>query len=132
MRSLALEGRGETYAQGKGQTSADLRDFESIPIFFSEEEIGELQADIDEHRSRRLAREGEDRPESVEQPVYSLNVLEKVHSRKSNSRSCLAPARWAAKGLRASARGSTCCGAGWICSSIRAGPGKRSPGIMAP
>jgi hypothetical protein len=44
-----------------------LRAFESILIFFSEEEIEKLQADIDKRRSRSLAREGEDRPESVEQ-----------------------------------------------------------------
>jgi hypothetical protein len=50
----------------------DLRDFESILIFFSEDEIEELQAAIDERRSRRLACDGEDRPGSVEQPVYPL------------------------------------------------------------
>ncbi len=42
-------------------SSVDLRDFESIPIFFSEEEIERLQTAIDERRSRRLALE-EERP----------------------------------------------------------------------
>jgi hypothetical protein len=57
-----------------------LRDFESVLLFFSEEEIEELQAAIDERgsRRRRLARDGEDCPGSVEQPVYSSNVGEVV------------------------------------------------------
>lgn len=38
----------------------DLRDFKSILIFFSEEEIEKLEAAIDERRSRRLAH-GEER-----------------------------------------------------------------------
>ena len=37
--------------------NVDLRDFESIVLFFSEEEIEELQATIDERRMKRLARE---------------------------------------------------------------------------
>jgi hypothetical protein len=54
-------------------SSVDLRDFESILLFFSEEEIEELQAAIDERKSRRLARDGNDCPESVEQPAYPLD-----------------------------------------------------------
>jgi hypothetical protein len=48
----------------------DLRDFESIPSFFSEEEIEELQAAIDERR-RWLACEEEHSPEPPEQSDYS-------------------------------------------------------------
>jgi hypothetical protein len=59
-----------------GRASVDLRDFESIFIFLSEEEMEELQAAIDERRSRRLACDGEDCSGSVEQPVYSPNVGE--------------------------------------------------------
>jgi hypothetical protein len=58
-------------------SSVDLRDFESIPIFFSEEEIENLQAAIDKRRSRRLARNGEYCPGSVERPLYSPNLVEK-------------------------------------------------------
>jgi hypothetical protein len=53
-----------------------LMDFESIPIFFSEEEIEELQADIDKRRSRRLAREGRSSGVGGAEPVYSPNVPE--------------------------------------------------------
>ena len=52
----------------------NLRDFESIFLFFSDEEIEELQAAIDERRSRRLARDGEEDLGAVEQPLYSSNV----------------------------------------------------------
>jgi len=58
----------------------DLRDFESLLIFFSEEEIEELQATIDKRRSRRLARDGDDCPGSVKPPVYSFNVVEELFS----------------------------------------------------
>jgi hypothetical protein len=95
MQSLALGGPGRntppsscvcfSYAQGKGQASVDLRDFESIPIFFSEEEIEEVQAAIDERRSRRLALEEERPLKVVEQSDYSSNVLEKL-SEKSRMR----------------------------------------------
>jgi hypothetical protein len=53
----------------------DLRDFESIPTFFSEEEMAELQAAIDERRSRRLALE-ERSSEPAEQPDYSPDGAE--------------------------------------------------------
>ena len=43
----------------------DLRDFESIPSFFSVEEMAELQAAINQRRSRRLALE-ERSPEPAE------------------------------------------------------------------
>ena len=55
-------------------SSVNLRDFDTVLIFFSEEEIEELQAAIDKRRSRRPARHGEDCPALLEQPVYSSNV----------------------------------------------------------
>jgi hypothetical protein len=57
----------------------NLRDFESISIFFSEGEMAELQAAIVERRSRRLALE-ERPPEPAEQSDYSRNVVEAVLS----------------------------------------------------
>ena len=55
----------------------NLRDFDSILLYFSEEEIEELQAAIDARKSRRLAREEEqDCSGTLEQPVYSPNDLE--------------------------------------------------------
>ncbi len=51
----------------------DLRDFESIPLFFSEEEIEELQAAIDKRKSRRLARKEERSLKPAEQLDYSPN-----------------------------------------------------------
>jgi hypothetical protein len=58
-----------------------LRDFDSILLYFSEEEIEELQAAIEARASRRLAREEEqDCSGTLEQPVYSPNVLEEVFS----------------------------------------------------
>jgi hypothetical protein len=55
----------------------DLRDFESILIFFSEEEIETLQAAIDERRSRRRAARDEQRSlEPAEQSDYSPNRVE--------------------------------------------------------
>jgi hypothetical protein len=56
-------------------SSVDLRDFESIPTFFSEEEMAELQAAIDERRSRRLAL-GERSPEQAGQPDCSPDGVE--------------------------------------------------------
>jgi hypothetical protein len=58
----------------------NLRDFESISIFFSAKEIEEFLTAIDERRSRRLAHDRVDRPGSVEQPVYSSNAGEGVFS----------------------------------------------------
>jgi hypothetical protein len=60
------------------RSSVNLRDFESISLFFSEEEIEELLAVIEERRSRRMAHDGEDCPGSAEQPVYSPEVGEEV------------------------------------------------------
>jgi hypothetical protein len=54
----------------------DLRDFESILIFFREEEIEALLVAIEERRSRRLAHSGEGFRAWVEQPVYSSCVGE--------------------------------------------------------
>ena len=57
--------------------SVNLRDFDSILLYFSEEEIEELQAAIDTRKSRRLAREEEqDCSGTLEQSVYSPNDLE--------------------------------------------------------
>jgi hypothetical protein len=58
----------------------DLRDFQSILIFFSDEEIEELQAAIDKRRSRRLAPNDENLPERAGQPDYSANGVEAVFS----------------------------------------------------
>ena len=67
-------------AERADYSNVNLRDFESILLFFSEEEIEELQAAIDERRrSRRLARDGEELG-PVDQPVYSSNVGEEVLS----------------------------------------------------
>jgi hypothetical protein len=60
----------------EGLASMDLRDFESIPIFFTEEEIEELQAAIDERKSRRLALDEERSLKPVERSDYSPNVLD--------------------------------------------------------
>jgi hypothetical protein len=49
----------------------DSSDFESIVLFFSEEEIEGLQAAIDERTMKRLVREGEDRGASEVDPGYS-------------------------------------------------------------
>ena len=59
-------------------SSVNLRDFESIPIFFSEEEIEELQAAIDKRRS--LALDEESLPKRAEQSDYSANGVEAVFS----------------------------------------------------
>jgi hypothetical protein len=56
----------------------NLRDFESILYFFSEEEIEELQAAIDKRRS--LALDEESLPTLAEQSDYSANAVEAVFS----------------------------------------------------
>jgi hypothetical protein len=81
-----LRMREHTTHAERASNSVTLRDFESILLFLSEEEIEELQAAIDERRSRRLAREEEEHgPGAVEQPVYSSSVgveeLLEVHTR---------------------------------------------------
>jgi hypothetical protein len=53
----------------------DLRDFKSILIFFSEEEIEKLQAAVDERR-RRLTPNEARTLELAEQPDYSPNGVE--------------------------------------------------------
>ncbi len=58
----------------------DLRDFQSISIFFSEEEIEELQAAIDERRSRRLVLDEERSLNPAEQSDYSPKPVEDVLS----------------------------------------------------
>ncbi len=58
----------------------DLRDFQSISIFFSEEEIEELQAAIDERRSRRLVLDEERSLKPAEQSDYSPKLVEDVFS----------------------------------------------------
>jgi len=87
-RKSAPEGSGEKhaaqfvhmsnyYAHGEGGLySVNLRDFESIPIFFSEEEIEVLQAAIDERRRRTLAPEEERTLEPAEQSDYSPKLVE--------------------------------------------------------
>jgi hypothetical protein len=54
----------------------DLRDFESILIFFSEEEIEELQGAIDKRRS--LALDEESLHNLVKQSDYTANGVEGV------------------------------------------------------
>jgi hypothetical protein len=54
----------------------DLRDFESILIFFSEEEIEDLQAAIDKRRS--LAHYEYSLPKLAEQSDHSANGVEGV------------------------------------------------------
>jgi hypothetical protein len=56
----------------------DLRDFESILIFFSEEEIEELQGAIDKRRS--LALDEESLPKLAEQSDHSANGAQVVFS----------------------------------------------------
>ena len=62
----------------KGWVSVNLRDFESILIFFSEEEIEELQAAIDKRRNQALGEES--LPRVAEQPDYSAIAVEAVLS----------------------------------------------------
>jgi hypothetical protein len=54
----------------------DLRDFESILIFFSEGEIENLQVAIEKRRCRRLVLDYERSLSPAEQPDYSLNLAE--------------------------------------------------------
>ena len=54
----------------------DLRDFGSILIYFSEEEIEKLQVAIEERRFRRLVLDEERSLNPAEQPHYSLNLPE--------------------------------------------------------
>jgi hypothetical protein len=55
----------------------DSRDFESIPLIFSEEEIEELQTAIDKRKSRRrLARKEERSLKPAEQLDNSPNRIE--------------------------------------------------------
>jgi hypothetical protein len=65
------------YAHGKGRPySVNLKDFESILLFFSEDEIEVLQAAIDERRRRTLAPDEECTLELAEQSDYSPKCLE--------------------------------------------------------
>ncbi len=59
-------------------SSVNLRDFQSILIFFSEEEIEELQAAIDKRRS--LAPNEESLPKLAEHSDYSADGVEGVVS----------------------------------------------------
>ena len=59
-------------------SSVNLRDFESILIFFSEKEIEELQAAIDKRRS--LALDEESLRNLVKQSDYSANGVEAAFS----------------------------------------------------
>jgi hypothetical protein len=74
VRMLVIRTQERTFS------SVDLRDFESIPTFFSEEEMAELQAAIDERRSRRLSLgerspEQPDRsPDGVEAAFYDVRT----------------------------------------------------------
>jgi hypothetical protein len=61
----------------------DLRDFASIIAHFTEREIDEMQAAIDERR--RLARDGERALEPAEQPDYSPPTTWKKNPRNSIS-----------------------------------------------
>jgi hypothetical protein len=56
----------------------DLRDFQSISIFFSKEEIEKLQTAIDERRSRRLVLDEERSLKLTEQSDYSPKLAEEV------------------------------------------------------
>jgi hypothetical protein len=69
VRMLVIRTQERTFS------SVDLRDFEIIPTFFSEEEMAELQAAIDERRSRRLSL-GERSPEQAGQPDRSPDGVE--------------------------------------------------------
>jgi hypothetical protein len=54
----------------------ELRDFECILIFFSEEEIEKLQVAIEKRRNRKLVLDKECSLSPAEQPDYSLNLAE--------------------------------------------------------
>jgi hypothetical protein len=58
----------------------DLRDFESILTFFSEEEIEDLQAAIDERSSRRPALDEKRSPKPAEQSDYPPDDVEAAFS----------------------------------------------------
>jgi hypothetical protein len=58
----------------------DLRDFESILTFFSEEEIEDLEAAIDERSSRRLALDEKRSPKPAEQSDHPPDDVEAVFS----------------------------------------------------
>ncbi len=60
--------------------SVKLRDLQSISIFFSEEEIEELQAAIDKRRSRTLAPDEGHAVELAEQSNYSPKLVDGVFS----------------------------------------------------
>ncbi len=66
------------YTRTKGWVSVNLRDFESILIFFSEEEIEDLQATIDKRRNQALNEES--LPKLAEQSDHSANVVEGASS----------------------------------------------------
>jgi hypothetical protein len=88
MRSLALEGREETCGlfvrmsnmrtRKRTFSSMNLRDFETILIFFSEEEIEGLQTAIDKRRSLALGEES--LLKLAKQSDYSAKVVEAVFS----------------------------------------------------
>jgi hypothetical protein len=88
MRRLVLEGQEETSGlfvrmsnmrtREGAISSVNLRDFESILIFFSEEEIEELQVAIDKRRSPALA-EG-NLPKLAEQSDHSANGVDAAFS----------------------------------------------------
>ena len=54
----------------------ELRDFESILIYFGEGEIENLQVAIEKRRCRRLILDEERSLNLAEQPDYSLNLAE--------------------------------------------------------
>ena len=58
----------------------DLRDFQSILLYFSEEELEKVQAAIDERRSRRLVPDEERSLEPAEQSDYSPTLADEVFS----------------------------------------------------
>lgn len=71
-----LRTRSSPYSAREGQASVDLRDFESILFFFSEEEIEKLQVAIEERRSGRLVLDKERSLNPAEPPDYSFNLVE--------------------------------------------------------
>ena len=73
-----LRTRSSPHSAREGQACVDLSDFESILIFFSEEEIEKLQAAIEERRSRRLALDKEDALKLAERSDYSPKLVEEV------------------------------------------------------
>ena len=55
-----------------------MRDFESVLIYFSEEELDKLQVAIEQRRSRRLALDYERSLNPAEQSHSSLNLAGEV------------------------------------------------------